>query len=95
MVVSAGKKGALLSDGKLQWFGRTPTNEEHNPISVGDALVAGMVWKLAQSEKPSTALRLGLACGAAAASQPGTGMARKVVIEDLLPLTSLEILENF
>jgi 1-phosphofructokinase family hexose kinase len=94
VVISAGKKGALLSDGKSQWFGYTPAIKEHNPIGAGDAMVAGLVWKLAQGEEPSTALRWGLACGAAAASQPGTGMAPKAIIENLFPKTKLEMVKN-
>lgn len=94
VVISAGKKGALLSDGKQQWFGHTPVIEEHNPVGAGDAMVAGMVWRLAQGEEPSTALRWGLACGAAAASQPGTGMASKAIIESLFPKTILELMNN-
>lgn len=91
-VISAGKKGAILSDGEAQWFGHAPSIKEHNPIGAGDAMVAGMVWKLSQGEKPSTALRWGLACGASAASQPGTGMASKAIIEKLFPNTRLEYL---
>jgi 1-phosphofructokinase family hexose kinase len=94
VVISAGKKGALLSDGNKQWFGHTPVIEEHNPIGAGDAMVAGLVWKLAKCEEPSIALRWGLACGAAAASQPGTGMASKEIIESLFPKTRLEIVKN-
>jgi 1-phosphofructokinase family hexose kinase len=93
-VISSGKKGALLSDGEQQWFGHTPVIEEHNPIGAGDAMVAGLVWKLAEGEEPATALRWGLACGAAAASQPGTGIAPKAIIEDLFPKTRLEQVNN-
>lgn len=93
-VISAGKKGALLSDGKNQWFGHSPAIEERNPIGAGDAMVAGLVWKLSEGEEPSTALRWGLACGAAAASQPGTGMASKEIIESLFPKTRLELMKN-
>lgn len=93
-VISAGKKGALLSDGKLQWFGHPPAVEEHNPIGAGDAMVAGLVWKLAQGKEPSTALRWGLACGAAAASQPGTGMAAKEIIEGLFSKTRLKLVKD-
>ena len=93
-VISVGKKGALLCDGNEQWFGNTPTIEEHNPIGAGDAMVAGLVWQLAQGGELSTALRWGLACGAAAASQPGTGMATKEIINNLFSRTSVELVQG-
>jgi len=90
VVISAGKKGALLSDGQEQWLGRTPVIKEQNPIGAGDAMLAGIVWKLALGEKPLTAMRWGLACGAATASLPGTGMATIDLVKSLFPKTKLE-----
>jgi 1-phosphofructokinase family hexose kinase len=94
VVISAGKKGALLSDGNELWFGLAPTVKEHNPVGAGDAMVAGFVWQLAQGEQLSTALHWGLACGAAAASQSGTGMATREIINDLFSKTSVEFVKK-
>ncbi|MDP2964814.1 MAG: 1-phosphofructokinase [Pelolinea sp.] len=84
IVVSAGKKGALLSDGKKHWLGSSPPIKEQNPTGAGDAMVGGLVFLLASGESLATALSWGIACGAAAASQPGTRMPARDVVEELL-----------
>ena len=89
-VISAGKKGAFLSDGNKQWIGHPPDIKELNPIGSGDAMLAGIAWQFALGGEPTDALRWGLACGAAAASQPGTGMASKAVVKSLFDKTRLE-----
>lgn len=74
VLVSLGEKGAFLSDSQLCWSGETPTITAQNPIGAGDAMVAGMVWRLACGDTPQAALPWAMACGTAAASLPGTGM---------------------
>jgi 1-phosphofructokinase family hexose kinase len=92
VVISAGAKGAIMNSGSDQWIGHAPIIEEHNPIGAGDAMVAGIVWQLAQAGEIKTALRWGLACGAATASQPGTSMASLEIINSLFDNTSIELL---
>ena len=94
VVISAGKKGALLSDGSSQWLGVAPKIKEQNPIGAGDAMVAGLVWRLAMGESLPSALKWGIACGAAAASQAGTGMAPRSLVETLLPKIELKEVKN-
>lgn len=74
VLVSLGEKGAFLSDSQRCWSGETPKITAQNPIGAGDAMVAGMVWRLALGDTPQTALPWAMACGTAAASLPGTGM---------------------
>ncbi len=94
VVISAGKKGALLSTGSNQWFGAAPKIKEQNPIGAGDAMVAGLVWRLAMGEPLPSALKWGIACGAATASQAGTGMASRSLVETLLPKIELKEVTN-
>jgi len=91
VVISAGEKGALISNKSEQWFGQAPIIEEHNPIGAGDAMVAGLIWQISQTGELKTALRWGLACGAASASQPGTSMATREIINSLFDRTSIEL----
>lgn len=84
VVISAGKQGALFSDRKNHWFTRAPVIQERNPIGAGDAMVAGLVWRLSQNDEPRNALAWAVACGTAAASLPGTGMPSKVLVEEFL-----------
>lgn len=84
VLVSAGKQGALLSDGNNHWVRQAPVIQERNPIGAGDAMVAGLVWRLSQNDDPQNALAWAIACGTAAASLPGTDMPAKAQVEEFL-----------
>lgn len=90
IVSTAGERKSLLSDGKDRWFGSTPNIDEKNPIGAGDAMVAGLVWRLDKGDSLRNAFPWGIACGAAAASQPGTGMASQSQIEHLIQEIKVE-----
>ena len=83
VVISYGQAGALYSDGQSLWKAEPPAVDERNPIGAGDALVAGLVWKLSQNCSAAEALRWGVACGAAAASLEGTAMGPRSLVETL------------
>lgn len=83
VLISLGRAGAVLSDGRQAWRLRPPQVEEHNPIGAGDALVAGLVAGLSQGESLPDAAALGVACGAAAASLPGTAFGTRTQVEAL------------
>ncbi len=83
VIISSGGSGALLYTGQGAWMARSPTIEERNPIGAGDALVGGVVWAMNQSFDLPEALGWGVACGAAAASQDGTGVGSRQRIEAL------------
>ena len=74
ILISLGEDGAFLSDSKQHWYGRAPEIDVQNPIGAGDAMVAGMVWRLIKGDTIGAALPWSIACGTAAANQPGTGM---------------------
>ncbi|HET9626257.1 MAG TPA: 1-phosphofructokinase [Kofleriaceae bacterium] len=75
VVISLGRRGALLSDGRATWRARPPVIAERSPVGAGDAMVAGMVWGLAQGMPAERALRWAVASGAAAAALAGTAFA--------------------
>jgi len=84
VVISLGKKGALLvSEGK-GWLAASPEIVEANPIGAGDSMVAGMVWGLSQGNNMQDALCKGIACGAATASQNGTTVGTLEQVTELL-----------
>jgi 1-phosphofructokinase family hexose kinase len=72
VALSLGAKGAVLVRKGQAWMATPPHIQAGNPIGAGDSMVAGLVWKLAQSAPLPDVLRWGVACGAATASQPGT-----------------------
>jgi 6-phosphofructokinase 2 len=53
-------------------------------IGAGDSFIAGMLWRLAEGDKPREAFRYGMAAGAAAMLTPGTDLAQPADIARLL-----------
>ncbi|MBK8987046.1 MAG: 1-phosphofructokinase [Chloroflexi bacterium] len=90
VVVSLGKAGALLVDGRSVWRAISPTIQERNPIGAGDSMVGGLVYALSQGHSVAEALRWGIACGAATASMPGTAVGTRQLVDSLLPQVVLE-----
>jgi len=90
LIISAGKKKSYLSDGESRCFGVSPPIDEKNPIGAGDAMVAGLVWRLEKGEPIKSAFPWGIACGAAAASKPGTGMPPRSQIDQLVQEIMIE-----
>lgn len=90
VVVSLGKDGALLTDGKDVWKAASPKIVEKNPIGAGDSMVAGIVWGLSEGADMGEALRRGIACGAATASQSGTTVGTLEQVKELLQQVKLE-----
>ncbi|MBE2202222.1 MAG: 1-phosphofructokinase [Anaerolinea sp.] len=83
VVVSLGKKGALLADAAGVWLAASPQIQEKNPIGAGDSMVGGLVWGLSQGQTLPEALRWGIACGAATASMSGTAVGSRALVETL------------
>lgn len=84
VVISAGEEGALLSNGEKVWHCQAPKIQERNPIGAGDAMVAGLVWRLSLQDDMGQVLAWGIACGTAAASLAGTGMPNRNLVEKFL-----------
>jgi len=84
IILSLGKAGAVFADAAATWYARSPEIVEGNPVGAGDSLVGGTVWALGQGLPGEEALRWGIACGAATASQPGTTVGTLSQVQDLL-----------
>jgi 1-phosphofructokinase family hexose kinase len=74
VVLSLGAQGGVALDGKNAWIARSPNIQATNPVGAGDALVAGLSAGMRRGWTLDQSLRLGIACGASAAQQPGTGI---------------------
>ncbi|MPW30925.1 1-phosphofructokinase [Agarivorans sp. B2Z047] len=83
LVVSLGKKGALMANEQQCAEFTSPSIVEANPIGAGDSMVAGLVWRLSLGESLAQALPYGLACGAASASRQGTDLGSLDQVEQL------------
>lgn len=89
VIISLGKQGALLVNGQRAWLAKSPEIVERNPIGAGDSMVAGLVWGLSQGHDMPEALRRGIACGAATASQGGTSVGSLDQVNALLTQVTL------
>lgn len=89
VIISLGKDGALVADGKTTWLAASPKIVERNPIGAGDSMVAGLVWGLNEGSSLGEALRRGIACGAATASQNGTTVGSLEQVNELLAQVEL------
>ena len=90
VVVSLGKKGALLQTADCSWLVHSPRIQEKNPIGAGDSMVGGLVWALAQGCSLKEALGWGAASGAATASMSGTEVGSRALIEELFQQVKYE-----
>ena len=83
VVISMGKKGALLQTADESWLIHSPKIQEKNPIGAGDSMVGGLVWGLSQGYSLKESLGWGAASGAASASMSGTDVGSRELIEEL------------
>lgn len=83
VAISAGDKGALLTDGITTALCLPPEIQEANPVGAGDAMVAGLSFALYHGYDLEQALMLGVACGTASAMQSGTRMPEWDLVEEV------------
>jgi|MTBAKSStandDraft_2_1061841.scaffolds.fasta_scaffold01118_24 1-phosphofructokinase family hexose kinase len=83
VAISAGEKGALLTDGEKIAVCLPPEIQEANPVGAGDAMVAGLSFALYHGYDLEQALMLGVACGTASAMQSGTRMPAWDLVEEV------------
>lgn len=94
IVISLGKKGAMLLSKDERWVAQSPPIQESNPIGAGDSLVGGMVWSLSQGHSVKEAIGWGVACGAAAASLSGTAVGSYEYVKELKTKTEIRHFEK-
>ena len=83
VAISAGDKGALLTDGEKISVCLALEIQEANPVGAGDAMVAGLSFALYHGYDLEQALMLGVACGTASAMQSGTRMPEWDLVEEV------------
>ena len=89
-VVTEGKAGAIVSDGKQFWRVRSPKVEAVNPIGSGDSLAAGLASAISSGQRMPAACKLGVACGAANAMTARAGTVRPDDVAELVEKTTIE-----
>lgn len=83
VVISRGKKGAVLAQGNVLLIGESPTVEVKSTIGSGDSMLGAMLWAITSGKPLEEAFRWGLAAGAATATTDGSEIGRRPVIEEL------------
>jgi len=92
VVISLGKKGALLQTPECSCLIHSPKIKEKNPIGAGDSMVGGLVWALSQGYPLKESLGWGAASGAATASMSGTEVGSRTLIEELFQQVTYEVI---
>ena len=83
-VVSLGADGAVMACPDGTFIGRPIAVEASSTIGSGDSLVGGMLQALEEGADLSTALRAGMAAGAATATTGGAEIANRAKVDELL-----------
>jgi 6-phosphofructokinase 2 len=88
--VSLGADGALLATADGTYRACPPDVEVVSTVGAGDSMVAGLVCGLMEGRDPADVLQLGVACGTATATRPGTQIFVRQQMLDLLDRVSVE-----
>ncbi len=91
MCVSLGRKGAVLTTADNSWHCPAPRVHKQSTVGSGDALLAALIAELRNGLSAPQMLRLGVICGSATASKPGTGLFTREEVEADAP--ELEVSE--
>lgn len=93
VVCSLGALGALWFSADGAWHALAPEVTVDSPVGSGDSLLAGVLVAMAEGRDPADALRLGVACGTATATTPGTDLCHKTLVDELLPRVEVRSLD--
>lgn len=81
VLVSLGKRGAVLLDEKQRFFScNAPQEEVKNTVGAGDSMLAGFLTAYQQSNSYKKALRMGVACGSATAFNDDLAKLKQIMI---------------
>jgi len=89
-VISRGKDGIIAATKKEVLKVVSPPVKVKSAVGAGDCTIAGLALKLANKEPLAEACRLAVAMGTAAVLTPGTELAHRADVENLLPLVKVE-----
>jgi 6-phosphofructokinase 2 len=84
-VISRGEEGIIAATNQEVLKAVPPRVKVKSAVGAGDCTIAGLALKLADEESLFRACRLAVALGTAAVLTPGTELARREDVEELLP----------
>lgn len=89
-IITQGKAGSIVSDGKRFWNMVAPQVQVVSAIGSGDAYAAGVAVAVVRGQSLPEAAKLGVACAISNAMIPVAGHLRREDVERLLPQIQLE-----
>jgi 6-phosphofructokinase 2 len=84
-VISRGEEGIIAATNQEVLKAVPPRVKVKSAVGAGDCTIAGLALKLADEESLFRACRLAVALGTAAVLTPGTELARREDVEELMP----------
>ncbi len=90
VAISCGAEGAVLATEAGTWWATPPAISAGSAVGAGDSMVAALALALSNGSTHEEALRLATAAGAATASLPGTQLADRALVEELLARVRIE-----
>ena len=90
VIASLGRDGAMLVTDSEAWKATPPKVEVDSAVGAGDSMLAGALVARAEGASWADALRMGVACGTATATTPGTELCHLETIRDILPQVRLK-----
>lgn len=94
VLVSLGKKGALLVKKDLKLLATPPKVQAKNTVGAGDSFVAGFIHGWRERQDPGWALRNAVAAGTATTLMPGTALLTKEAFSDVLPQVEVKDIQG-
>jgi 6-phosphofructokinase 2 len=91
--ISLGPDGAILAEAGNSYHCAAPRMHVQSTVGCGDALLAGLVAAAAHGEDARAMLRLGVACGSATATHPGTELFSAGELESLITRLDVKTLD--
>ncbi len=88
-LVTLGKEGALITDGKEAYFSPPLVENPDSTAGAGDSMLAGALFVLESGGSVKDALAMGTAAAAATISLPGSNLATKELTHQFLLKTKL------
>jgi 1-phosphofructokinase len=94
VVITAGGRGAVAVSDEGAWWAWPPETVVASSVGAGDALLAGMLFKLEEGASLEEGLRWGTAAGAASCLSPGTQLCSREAVDRVLSKVRLEQLRE-
>ena len=81
--VTLGDKGAVLVTGDNSYYCDAPKVHKLSTVGCGDSLLAGLIAAALNGDTPQQMLCLGIRCGSATATHPGTELFNRGELEEI------------